>query len=312
MPPNDSATEISTALRAASDHLFLRKLQRLRLAARHSLFSQHPGNTPVPRATQEGGLELADHKVYAPGDDLRHVDWNAYGRLDQKLVKRFRAEREAPLHLLIDTSASMAVPKDDAKLAFAAGLAASLAYISLRQHDPVRAVALRERCEPGQVSPLIRHPHRLAELLGFFSRLTPGGRTFLGDGIDAYLRTTQLPGIAVVLSDFLVLPAVYEVALERLRARGHQVAAVRLIGPRERDPGTLPRRVRLRDAESGKERVVDVTADHRARYAAALRDHLARLRHWCEGRSIMYVAADTDAGIETCLLSELPRVGLLH
>ncbi len=312
MPPNDSAAEISTALRTASDPLFLRKLQRLRLAARHSFFSQRPGNTPVPRATQASGLELADHKIYAPGDDLRHVDWNVYGRLDQKLVKKFRAEREAPLHLLIDTSASMGVPKDDAKLAFAAGLAAGLAYISLRRNDPVRAVALRERCEPGQVSPLIRHPHRLPELHGFFARLAAGGRTLLGDGIEAYLRTTQLPGIAVVLSDFLVLPTVYERALECLRARGHQVAAIRLIGPRERDPGILPRRVRLRDAESGRERVIDVTADHRARYAAALRDHLATLQHWCEGRSIMYVAAETDAGIESCLLSELPRVGLLH
>ena len=311
MPPSAFSADLSAILRAVAEPRFLGKLQRLRLAVPHK-GSQQPGSTPVPRASQASGMEFTDHKMYTPGDDLRHVDWHVYARLDQKLVKRFRTEREAPLHLLIDTSASMGVPVADGKLPFAAGLAASLAYISLRRCEPVRAVAIRQGDQPAQVSPLLRHARRLGELQAFLSRLEAGGATSLTDGIEAYLRTTRLLGIAVVLSDFLVPAPIYQRALECLYARGYGVAAVRLLGPHERDPGGLPRRVRVRDVESGNERVVDLTEAHRLRYTEALQSHLTELRRWCEARAITYAVADTGEGIEPCLLSELPRVGLLQ
>jgi uncharacterized protein (DUF58 family) len=310
MPPSDSTADVASALRIVSAPQVLRKLDRLRLVDQHSV-THRPGNTPVARATQASGLELANHKLYSPGDDLRHLDWNAYGRLDQRLIKTFRAEREAPVHLLIDASASMAVPSADGKLAFAAGLAAGLAYVAMRQSNPVRAVVLADGAA-SRISPLLRHVQRLPDLLHFLGRLEAHGSTRLGDGIEAYLRSTPLPGTAVLLSDFLVEPGIYQTALDRLRGRGYHVLALRIIGPHERDPSALPRQVRLRDAESGAERLVDLTAAHRARYARAVDDHLAQLRQWCAARAIGCAAADTSAGLEACLLAELPRAGLLQ
>ena len=70
--------------------------------------------------------------------------------------------------------------------------------------------------------------------------------------------------------------------------------------------------MRLRDAETGSERLVDLTAAHRARYARAVEEHLARLKRWCAARAIGFATADTAAGIETCLLGDLPRAGLLQ
>lgn len=310
MPPSDSIADIASALRTVSAPEVLRKLDRLRLADQHSV-THRPGNTPVARATQTSGLELANHKLYSPGDDLRHLDWNAYGRLDQRLIKTFRAEREAPVHLLIDASASMAVPSADGKLAFAAGLAAGLAYVAMRQNNPVRAVILADGAA-SRLSPLLRHVQRLPDLLRFLGGLEAHGSTRLGDGIEAYLRSTPLPGTAVLLSDFLVEPGIYQTALDRLRGRGYHVLALRVIGPLERDPSTLPRQIRLHDAESGAERLVDLTAAHRARYTRAVDDHLAQLRHWCAARAIGCAVARTGAGLETCLLSDLPRAGLLQ
>jgi uncharacterized protein (DUF58 family) len=309
MPPSASTADIGAVLRTVSAPHVLRKLDRLRFAAQRSV-TQRPGNTPVARATQASGLELASHKAYAPGDDLRYLDWNAYGRLDQRLIKTFRAEREAPVHLLVDASASMAVPAADGKLAFAAGLAAGLAYVALRQSNPVRAVAL-EHGGGSRVSPLLRHVQRLPDLLRFLGGVAASGPTRLGEGIDAYLRSTHTRGTAVVLSDFLVEPSVYERALDQLRGRGYHVLALRVIGREERDPQELPRLVRLRDAETNSERLVELTAAHRARYAHAVAEHLARLKRWCEARAIGYALADTTAGVETCLLAELPRAGIL-
>lgn len=300
-----------TALDSVFDPPFLRKLDCLRLTVRHSLATR-PGNTPMPHGSQPTGMEPASYQAYAPGDDPRYVDWSAYGRLEQMLVKRFRAEREAPLHLLIDTSASMGVPASDGKLPFAAALAASLAYVSLRRHDPVRIVTMGGRHAPLHSSPLFRHVGRIPELRAFLDHLEAHGPTRFDEATEAYLRATQPPGVVVVLSDFLVSPAVYESALDRLRARGCAVAALRLIGPEERHPPVWPRRVRLRDAETGSERLVNLTAAQHARYVAAVDHHLAALKRWCASRTLIFASPDTHAGIESCLFDALPRSGLLR
>jgi len=310
MPPGASTADVATALATVGAPQLLRKLERLRIAGQHSV-SHRPGQTPIARASQASGLELSNHKAYAPGDDLRYLDWNALGRLDQRLIKTFRAEREAPVHLLLDASASMGVPVADGKLAFAMAVAAGLGYIALRQNNPTRAVVLGTGADT-RLSPLLRHVQRLPELLGFLGGIAANGPTRVGEGIDAYLRSMQLPGTVVVISDFLMEPTTYERALDQLRGRGHHVLALRVIGREERDPSNLPRQVRLLDAETGRERLIDLTAAHRADYARAVEEHLARLKRWCAARAIGYAVADTATGIETCLLTDLPRAGLLQ
>ncbi|MDX2169924.1 MAG: DUF58 domain-containing protein [Deltaproteobacteria bacterium] len=311
MPPSAFTADVAAAVRLASAPPLLRLLDRLRFTGQSSV-SQRPGTTPVARATQASGLELAAHKPYTPGDDLRHVDWNALARLDQRVVKTFRAEREAPLHLLLDTSASMGAPTADAKLAFGAALAACCAYIALRHGNPVRAAALTAGNDGSRLSPLLRHPHRLPELYGFLAPLSAAGTTRLREGVDAYLRSTQLPGLVIVISDFLVDPSHAERAFDQLRGRGHDVVALRPLGALERDAAHLPRRVRLRDAESGLQRDVELSAAHRARYAAAMAAHVAHLRDWCAGRGIAFAAVDPAAGLSDCLLHALPRAGVLQ
>jgi uncharacterized protein (DUF58 family) len=290
---------------------FLHQLDRLRLVLRRSLATR-PGSTPMPTGSQETGMEISRYASYAPGDELRHLDWNVYGRLDQLLVKRFRAEREAPLHVLIDTSASMVSPAEDGKLAFALAVAAALAYVSLRQHDPVRFVALGGHNRPFRVSPWFGHSRRLSQIHKCLSTYGAEGPGNLADGIRTYLESSRTPGLAVVLSDFLIPPSTYESALDLLGARGFEVAAVRVLGPRERDPGTLRGRVRLHDVESGQDRLVRLTRDHRNAYTRALEAHLTRLREWCVARRIAFALGDTARSVDSFLLHDLTAAGLLR
>lgn len=300
------------SLATVFDPAFLRKLDRLRLNVRHTLATR-TGNTLMPRGSQPSGMELSRHKTYAPGDDLRHLDWNAFGRLDQLLVKTFRAEREVPLHILLDCSASMEQPRDDAKLAFAKAIAASLAYVALSQHDPVQIVCLGGGTELFQASPRFQHPQRLPEVRTLLAGIEARGSTRLVDGIDGYLRTVRVPGIAVLLSDFLVPAPMYATALAQLRASHSRTTALRLMGPHERNPPpTLPPRIRLRDVETGAERVVRLTPSHRAAYAAAWDAHLAGLQDWADAHDVAFVAVNTQQGVESCLFADLARVGLLY
>ena len=132
----------------------LEYLKRLSLRLRRGM-GDRPGDRRFPGRPQAAGIEIEAHSAYVPGDDLRHLDWNAVGRLDTLLVRRFTAEREVVVHLLVDASASMAVPARDGKLALARELALALAYVALGANDAVRIAVL-----PGdgatRVSPLLR------------------------------------------------------------------------------------------------------------------------------------------------------------
>ena len=318
MLPGASVTESAAAqpyraaLAAVLTPAFLRKLDRLHLVVRHSL-STRPGNTPMPRGAQGSGIELETYKPYGAGDDLRHLDWNAYGRLDQLLIKTFRAEREAPLHLFIDASASMTAPASDNKFGYSLALAASLAYISLRGNDPVRIIGLRDAWPQHHLrSAFFRHRDALGRVRDFLLALPPGGATVLAAGIEASLRTQRSPGVALVLSDFLMPPAAYESGLRALVARRFTVAVVRVIGPGERDPSSLFRRGRLVDVETANQRFITLTKDSLADYQQALAQHLAQLQGFCDRCEIIYCTADTASGIEQSLFRQLPGLGLVR
>ena len=317
MKPGASVTDVTAGAVAATlaavlTPPFLRKLDRLHLAVRRSL-STRPGNTPMPRGAQGSGIEIESYKSYDAGDDLRHLDWNAYGRLDQLLIKTFRAEREAPLHIFVDVSASMSVPDGDNKMGFAAGMAACLAYVSLRNHDPVRIVAIGDALPELHVSsPFFRHRQSLQQIRTFLLQLRPAGRTALAAGIAAGLRRQRSPGVAIVVSDFLMAPSAYESALGDLVARRFTVAAVRVIGPGERDPASLFRRAQLVDAETGWRRFITVNRHNLERYAVALGEHLRGLQAFCSRCGAMFSVADTAVGLERSLFYDLPALGLIH
>lgn len=310
MPADVSIAENADSWSQASSPSFLRRLDRLRINVTGGT-GHHPGNNPVANATQDSGLEFAKHRPYSPGDDLRHIDWNALARHDAKLIKTFRAEREAPLHVLVDTSASMATPADDGKLEAAVGIATALAYISLRNRDPVRVAAL-DASGAHPVAPLLRHPNRVGLVADGLRAAKPAGATDLDNASTHYLASTRLPGVAVVVSDFLVPPENYQGALKRLQAAGYAVAVVRVLGGREREPLANTRRVRLYDVESRRERIIDLSPRHRALYQRALQDHVDGLRGWCTRGAIPFCLVDTAAPPSVALTSVMTQAGILR
>src|SRR5919205_2400767 len=92
-------------VRFGFDGAFLRKLERLAVASRRPL----PGMTSGPRRSPRRGssVEFADFRDYAPGDDFRRIDWNAYARLDRLFLRLYRAEEMTTLAILLDHSPSM-------------------------------------------------------------------------------------------------------------------------------------------------------------------------------------------------------------
>ena len=115
------------------DEAFLKKLEYLYVVSR-KVFS---GRMRAERRTRKtgSGVEFADHRDYTHGDDLRYLDWSAYGRLDKLLLRLFEEEEDLHIYLLVDVSASM-----KPKLDYALKVAAALAYVGLAKLDRVSIV----------------------------------------------------------------------------------------------------------------------------------------------------------------------------
>src|SRR5579864_1295187 len=126
---------------------FVRALESLSLGARRTPSGQAAGQWRS--RTSGSSVEFSDYRTYAPGDEYRRIDWNAYARLERLFVRLYRAEEDLSLALLLDTSASMGWGRPS-KARLGAQLAGALTFVALQSGDRVdlatcRANSLHER-----------------------------------------------------------------------------------------------------------------------------------------------------------------------
>jgi len=267
------------------------------------------GERRFPGRPQAAGIELEAYRPYTPGDDLRHLDWNALGRLDVLLTRRYVAEREVLFHLLVDCSASMGVPVGDGKLAAGCELATALAWVALGSNDAVRATLLRGDREP-VVSPVHRRRASVVGVGELLASATAAGALDLGAALEVHARRHPAPGAALVISDFMMDPARLERGVLALRARRWEVVLLQVVGARELEPdfsGGV-----LKDVESGATHPVALTAAIRRRYQALLVDHLAALGAVAERTRAVYARLVAGARVDEFVAGELGRLGLVR
>ncbi len=292
------------------DERTLRKLEQLMWVADKVRAGAIKGER---RSAKRGtSIEFADYRNYARGDDPRRVDWNIYARLGRLMVKLREDEEDLAAYVLLDASASMDWPREDArawhKFLYARRLAAGLAYIALSGGDQVTVAALREDGMP-QWGPA-RGRGRLLELLGWLERLHTRGALNLNAALEAFARRTVRPGVCVLISDLMSAEGV-EAGLRALQGRGHQVALVHVLSPDEVAP-QLAGDLRLVDVETGVPHDVTVDAEALARYTERLAAWQAAIRALCVRRGVRYVALETRTPWEQVILAELRRVGVVR
>src|SRR2546421_12086907 len=217
------------------DPVALAKLQNLELRARTVVEGALAG---LHRSPHHGSsVEFAEHKEYSAGDEIKHIDWKAYGKFDKYYVKRFEEETELRAYLLLDCSASMGYAGAGAvsKLEYARMLAASLAYLLLKQQDQVGMVAFGERLR-GYLLPRARSGH-LNDLLTALDGVEAQGRTDLPRALAYLSEVVQRRALVVLFSDLLGTGDEVRHLLRGLRARKHDVVVFHLL---DKDELTLP------------------------------------------------------------------------
>lgn len=287
---------------------FLARLETVRLRARRQFLGSRPGGHLSPR--RGTGLEFADYRRYAPGDDLRYIDWKLYSRTDRLYVKLFQEEEELYTYLFLDLSASMAYPLGNGKYEAARDLTLALAYVVLASDD---AVKLHVLCSPahGQATPFFRGRQRLLDLAAFLETYEPEGRVDPPLALARHLQTVRRPGKAIWISDFLFPATVSQAGLNLLRAANFDLAVIQVLGREEMDPPVIPTGARLVDSESGETALVHFDAQAKKEYLRRLDLHNRTLRSFCHQAAIHHALFITGQDLQTFILRELTALGML-
>jgi uncharacterized protein (DUF58 family) len=291
---------------------FLRRLDRLVLGVRRAR-TVRSGQRTIGRV-QGLGIEPENFKEYAEGDDLRFLDWNAFARLDDLLLRTYRAERQVEITVMLDASASMAMPERDDKFGLARALAATFAYIGMAENDAVRIASFGSHRDAMklQTTPFYRRREQYLAFKPFLGDLQCAGETRLSAAVAELLLQRRPAGVVILISDFLVNQTDFEEAMLHLLGTRQEVKLVHVMGEMESEGSYPPGLYRVRDSESGELREVAFGPE----LAAACRNRVAaiseRIHDFCAGHAIVYAQAFGARHLDAILERELPVMGVIR
>ena len=256
------------------------------------------------RSTFRGsGVEFEEVRPYQPGDDVRSIDWNRTARSAGAFVKTYVEERELTLLFLVDTSRSMDF---GAKFDFARRFAASVAYVGLINHDRVSVVGFADGVL--QEMPARRGKNQLWRTLHFLERMQAAGRTSLQSALRGFFGARRSRGLVVLISDFLDRNG-FEPAFQVIREFRHEVFAVHVVSPEERDP-VIGDDVVLIDSEEGAATEARVSADLLAAYRDTFARYCTEIEGFCRSHGWdLGFATVAGGGTEVTISAPLPARG---
>jgi uncharacterized protein (DUF58 family) len=268
------------------------RLAQLELKSKHLVSEQFAGSY---HAIFKGrGMEFDEVRPYAPGDEVRSIDWNVLARTGNVYVKRYTEERELAVMLVVDVSGSQDIGSRRSKRDLSAEIAALLAFVAQRNHDKVGLIAfgqdvttqLPPRKGRKQVQRIIHALLNPAQAEITSSSTPNQSGTNLTAAFDVLTTMVKQRSVVFVVSDFLLDSHLLEPALKRVSQR-HDVIALQVRDPLDSQLAPVGL-LALEDAETGEQLWIDS-------HATQQHDNSNTLRQVCRKLSIDHSDITTDA-----------------
>jgi len=255
------------------------------------------GRHPSPH--RGSSVEFSEYRKYVPGDDLRRLDWRAYGRSDRFFVKEFEADTNLRCCLVLDTSGSMGYGSTGVtKIEYARKIAGSLGHLAMRQGDAVGLACVAKGVV--RTIPPKRNPAHLMTVFDILEEAKPQGETRLAPVLHELAETIRQRALVVVISDLFVEPEELRSCFQHLRFRRHDLAVFHLLDPKELN-FDFRRPMRFLDMEGGPAIFAEPNeiAD---RYRKAIHGYLDGIREGVRESSVDYHQVGIDDDYEQVLL----------
>lgn len=247
-------------------------------------------------------VEFMSYRPYMPGDDLMRLDWKLFARTDRYYIKEFEDETNTAVNILVDVSASMNYESGGlTKRAYASYLAASLAYLVVRQRDGVGMTFFDDRIAE-HIPPRSTRGH-LHTLLDFLANVPTGARTEMGKPLHELAERHRRRGFVILISDLLDDVASIIDGLRHFRFQGHDVLVFHVMDPQELsfDFSDL---VEFEDMETG-EKLLIASEMNREAYLENLGRYKETLRRECGLLGVDYALLPSDRPLDFALFEYL-------
>lgn len=283
------------------DPTALAKFGRLEVIAKLLVEGYQMGQHKSPY--KGSSIEFVEHRQYYPGDEVRHIDWRAYGKTGRYFIKEFEDETNLRCYLLLDASGSMGYAgRTLSKFDYARQLAAALGYLLLHQRDAIGAITfdtqVRERMEPSS------KPQNFARLIEILEARKTGQETSLAKVIHEIAPTLKRRSLIVILSDCFDKIEPLRTALNQLRHLKHEVILFHIIAPEEQEfPFSQP--TQFRSLERSAHRLLVDPHRLRKHYLAQFEEFCKSLKQHAGSVGVDYHLLSTSEPYQTAFAAYL-------
>ena len=289
------ALELRTSFRA--------RLHGLHVVSRRSHASHQVG----PRRSRQRGsaIEFADYRRYSPGDDVRQIDWNVYGRSDRLFIKLREAEEALGVYILVDSSGSMDRGADN-KLQYAKELATALAYVALSDGEAATVAGFGDHL--GEVVSGVG-PLQIERVIEFLEGMEGSGETSFEVSMREFAARRAPTGVLFLISDLMSRDWLR--GLGALGEMGHEVVVIHVLDREEDISPAVGDDVELVDCETGRKLVIAGEARPAELYERNLHAWLEDIRRACARSRMRYLAVETEWPVEEFVLRRMRAAKVL-
>jgi uncharacterized protein (DUF58 family) len=250
-------------------------------------------------------VEFTEHRQYMPGDEIKHIDWKAYGKTDRFYIKQFEEETNLKSYLIVDASRSMdyASKGNLKKFEYASYVAAALSYMMVEQRDAVGLTLFDEGIRVS-LPPRATRSY-LKEILKELESAQPANTTGTSVSLNLIAEQIKRRGLVIVISDLFDKPESVMTALKHFRHKGHEVVVMQVLDPLERSFAFDGDAI-FKDLETHEELMTQPWHIQKA-YQQSMQEFLDFYKRHCRENNIDYVMLDTSTPFDKALFQYLNK-----
>lgn len=279
------------------------KLQKKRMIVKTKKRGFHKGS----RQSRKYGssLEFSDFRAYQPGDDVRLIDWNVYGRTNKHYIKRYLDEQELSIAIYLDTTSSMR--EIESKWLLAKQLAAAFSYMVLNSEDRLYFSTVSSAgVEPVKRKGSVYSRKTFLEIL----KLEEAGQA--GKFINHLTKTVaKKQQLAIIITDGLESLEEIEALFKKMASFKQEIWFIQVLSIREIKP-QFTGDMKLIDSETNKEVNVSMNPTIIVEYEKRLAEHNRKLEEMCRRFGGHYLLACDNRDIQSIIFHECRGKGLIN
>ena len=276
---------------------FLNSLGRFSLIINKRITSNYRGEKKSYSIGR--GMIFKDHRIYAPGDDFRSIDWKVFARTDHLYIKNYEEERTATVHVVVDKSASMNFGRPVSKFDYASMIGVGFAYLGTKDNSKVQFATFSddtELCQPR------RGISQTLAMVQYLNSIKPQGYSNLNDALNKYRCYLTSRSYVVLISDFLIDMKEIKSCLWHLAKTEAKV--VQVLDPVEKN-FSLAGDFDMKDSETSVKLRSFVTPRLKSHYLQALEAHSKEIEKECLPLGLDFYQITTDTPIFDAFFSML-------